>query len=72
MELTTCSIAFSVTGGDVVVVISDLSVKKFPRSVTDLMNVTSMKVLGTEWIIQCLIQGKVVEFKHFWIPTPPH
>ena len=50
------------------VVVSDLSVKKLPRSVTDWMSVTSAKVVGTEWIIQCLIQGKVVESKQFLLP----
>ena len=59
-------------GGEVcteTVVISDLSVKKLPRSVTDLRDTAGMKVLGTEWIIQCLIQGKVVEFKPFLLPA---
>ena len=51
------------------VVIGETSPKKLPRSITDLRDTAGMKVLGTEWIIQCLIQGKVVEFKPFLLPV---
>lgn len=51
------------------VVITEMSSKKLPRSVTDLRDSAGTKVLGTEWIIQCLIQGKVVEFKPFLLPV---
>ena len=51
-----------------VVVISDATVK-LPKSVTDRMNLTSMKLLGPEWIIQCLIQGRKVEQEPFVLGT---
>ena len=34
---------------------------KIPRSISSRTDLPNLKVLNQEWIVQCLIQGKVVE-----------
>ena len=54
-----------------IVVVSDMSVT-LPRSVTDRMSVTRMKVLGPEWVIQSLIHGEMMEFEPFLLQSSDH
>lgn len=35
--------------------------KKIPKSITERGDLPDLKVLNQEWIVQCLIQGKIVE-----------